>query len=158
MHSLFYGFIFGWFQRAAFAKFPDLKLFALTNVGNVDTREKLVKHFGALDAKSLREIACYLNLIPDQLQSPFDWHRVDDNFLRELLVNYFMICVHITCIYTPFDCGNKTNISFWWIRFHVTNGAYHNWMLWTKCHCIRRTTLFGTKILCRRNIFREKVV
>ncbi|KAJ6632821.1 RNA helicase aquarius, partial [Pseudolycoriella hygida] len=73
--------------QAAFAKFPDLKLFALTNVGNVDTREKLVKHFGALDGKSLRKIACYLNLIPDELERPFDWHRVDENFLRELLIS-----------------------------------------------------------------------
>lgn len=69
-------------------------MFALTNVGNVDTREKLVKHFGALDGKSLREIACYLNLIPEQLESPFEWHRVDENFLRELLVNYDLVMVN----------------------------------------------------------------
>lgn len=74
-------------QRAAFAKFPDLHLFALANVGNVDTRVKLEKHFGTLDGNKLREIACYLNLIPESLEYPFDWHRTDQKFLRELLIS-----------------------------------------------------------------------
>ncbi|XP_062564583.1 RNA helicase aquarius isoform X2 [Armigeres subalbatus] len=74
-------------QKAAFAKFPDLRLFALSNVANVDTRESLEKHFGALDGRSLKEIACYLNLVPEQLEAPFDWHRVDEPFLRELLIS-----------------------------------------------------------------------
>lgn len=56
-------------------------------MASVDTREKLHKHFGALDGKSLKEIANYLNLIPEQLEAPFDWHRVDEEFLRELLVS-----------------------------------------------------------------------
>lgn len=77
------------FQRAAFAKFPDLKLFALSNVGQVDTREHLDKHFGPLDGHSLKAIANYLNLVPDdpRAEPPFDWHRVDEPFLRELLVS-----------------------------------------------------------------------
>uniref|UniRef100_A0A182SJS1 RNA helicase aquarius n=1 Tax=Anopheles maculatus TaxID=74869 RepID=A0A182SJS1_9DIPT len=74
-------------QKAAFAKFPNLRLFALSNVANVDTRESLEKHFGALDCASLREIACYLNLVPEQLQPPFEWHRTDETFLRELLIS-----------------------------------------------------------------------
>uniref|UniRef100_A0A182NDY0 RNA helicase aquarius n=1 Tax=Anopheles dirus TaxID=7168 RepID=A0A182NDY0_9DIPT len=74
-------------QKAAFAKFPNLRLFALSNVANVDTRESLEKHFGALDCTSLRQIACYLNLVPDELQPPFEWHRVDEAFLRELLIS-----------------------------------------------------------------------
>uniref|UniRef100_A0A182QEI5 RNA helicase aquarius n=1 Tax=Anopheles farauti TaxID=69004 RepID=A0A182QEI5_9DIPT len=74
-------------QKAAFAKFPNLRLFALSNVANVDTRESLEKHFGALDCTSLRQIACYLNLIPEELQPPFEWHRVDEAFLRELLIS-----------------------------------------------------------------------
>nr|XP_019560772.2 RNA helicase aquarius-like [Aedes albopictus] len=74
-------------QKAAFAKFPDLRLFALSNVANVDTRESLEKHFGALDGKSLKEIACYLNLVPEELVAPFDWHRLDEPFLRELLIS-----------------------------------------------------------------------
>ncbi|XP_035781501.1 RNA helicase aquarius-like [Anopheles albimanus] len=75
-------------QKAAFAKFPNLRLFALSNVANVDTRESLEKHFGALDVHSLREIARYLNLIPDEAQQPpFEWQRADEEFLRELLIS-----------------------------------------------------------------------
>ncbi|XP_055525614.1 RNA helicase aquarius [Wyeomyia smithii] len=74
-------------QKAAFAKFPDLRLFALSNVANVDTRESLEKHFGALDEKSLKDIACYLNLVPEELTPQFHWHRLDEPFLRELLIS-----------------------------------------------------------------------
>lgn len=74
-------------QKAAFAKFPDLRLFALSNVASVDTREALERHFNALDGKSLKEIACYLNLVPEELTAPFDWHRLDEDFLRNLLVS-----------------------------------------------------------------------
>lgn len=74
-------------QRAAFAKFPDLRIFSLANVASVDTRETLVKHFGMLDGKNLKEIASYLNLVPDELKTPFDWHRLDEDFLRELLIS-----------------------------------------------------------------------
>lgn len=75
-------------QRAAFAKFPALKLFALTNVATVDTREKLKSHFGALDANNLKQIASYLNLIPNEDNyKDFKWHRFDDDFLRELLIS-----------------------------------------------------------------------
>lgn len=35
-------------QKAAFSKFPDLRLFSLANVASVDTRESLQKHFGNL--------------------------------------------------------------------------------------------------------------
>lgn len=35
-------------QRAAFAHFPELQDFALSNVAAVDTRESLTKHFGNL--------------------------------------------------------------------------------------------------------------
>ncbi|XP_058061541.1 RNA helicase aquarius [Anopheles bellator] len=75
-------------QKAAFAKFPNLRLFALSNVATVDTRESLEKHFGALSNESLREIARYLNLIPDEPgKPPFQWHRTDEEFLRELLIS-----------------------------------------------------------------------
>ncbi|XP_037949503.1 RNA helicase aquarius [Teleopsis dalmanni] len=73
-------------QRAAFAKFPDLKLFSLSNVAHVDTRETLERHFGALNAKALKEIASFLNLVPDELIAPFQWHRLDEDFLKELLI------------------------------------------------------------------------
>lgn len=74
-------------QKAAFAKFPALKEFALSNVANVDSREALEKHFGELDADGLKEIACYLNLVPEDLKPPFDWYRLDEEFLRNLLVS-----------------------------------------------------------------------
>lgn len=35
-------------QKAAFARFPDLKKFSLTNVASVDTREALLSHFKSL--------------------------------------------------------------------------------------------------------------
>ena len=35
-------------QKAAYAKFPDLRDFSLANVASVDTREALMKHFGPL--------------------------------------------------------------------------------------------------------------
>lgn len=75
-------------QRAAFAKFHDLKMFALANVAAVDTREKLEKYFTVLDGESLRKIATYLNLIPlDEDRPVFHWHRHDVEFLRELLIS-----------------------------------------------------------------------
>lgn len=75
-------------QRAAFAKFHDLKLFALTNVAAVDTREKLEKYFSILDGESLRKIAGHLNLIPtDESKEQFGWHRNDELFLKELLIS-----------------------------------------------------------------------
>lgn len=74
-------------QMAVFAKYPDLRLFALSNVASVDTRDSLEKHFGALDQNSLKEIACYLNLIPDTLEAPFQWHRLDAKFLKALLIS-----------------------------------------------------------------------
>lgn len=74
-------------QKAAFAKFPDLRDFALLNVASVDSREALEKHFGGLDANALKEIACYLNLVPEDLSPPYNWHRHDEEFLRNLLVS-----------------------------------------------------------------------
>lgn len=73
-------------QRAAFVNFPDLRRFALSNVANVDTRESLEQHFGKLSQDALKQIAIYLNLIPEELCAPFEWHRHDVTFLRELLI------------------------------------------------------------------------
>lgn len=75
-------------QRAAFAKFPELKLFALTNVAAVDTREKLMSHFDMLNDESLMQIARSLHLLPsDEESKNFSWHRADVEFLRELLIS-----------------------------------------------------------------------
>ncbi|KAH8294727.1 hypothetical protein KR018_002206 [Drosophila ironensis] len=73
-------------QRAVFAKFPSLRVFALSNVATVDNRESLEKHFGGLDADGLRQIATFLNLVPEEVLAPLDWHRLDEQFLRELLI------------------------------------------------------------------------
>ncbi|XP_028036701.1 RNA helicase aquarius isoform X2 [Bombyx mandarina] len=75
-------------QKAAFSKFPDLRLFALANVASVDTRETLQKHFKNLSDKALRAIATYLNLVPPEgKEDETPWHRLDKDFLRELLIS-----------------------------------------------------------------------
>ncbi|XP_049959812.1 RNA helicase aquarius [Schistocerca serialis cubense] len=75
-------------QKAAFAKFPELRSFSLANVASVDTRDSLLKHFGSLSQQKLRAIATYLNLVPGEESAEVEeWHRVDRNFLLELLVS-----------------------------------------------------------------------
>lgn len=74
-------------QKAVFTKFPDLKKFALSNVAAVDTRKALEIHFSSVNENILREIVCSLNLVPDNLNEPFSWHRSDKEFLTELLVS-----------------------------------------------------------------------
>ncbi|KPP67951.1 Intron-binding protein aquarius-like [Scleropages formosus] len=44
-------------QRAAFAHFPELQDFALSNVAAVDTRESLIKHFGLLSPNTLHKVS-----------------------------------------------------------------------------------------------------
>uniref|UniRef100_A0A672MSB9 Intron-binding protein aquarius n=1 Tax=Sinocyclocheilus grahami TaxID=75366 RepID=A0A672MSB9_SINGR len=53
------------FQRAAFAHFPELNDFALSNVAAVDTRESLTKHFGHLSPNTLHRVSAYLCLLPE---------------------------------------------------------------------------------------------
>ncbi|XP_024936105.1 RNA helicase aquarius isoform X2 [Cephus cinctus] len=75
-------------QKAVFAKFPDLRGFALANVASVDTREALFKHFGSLGQERLRSIASYLNLVPpEEREKDENWYRLDLDFLRELLIS-----------------------------------------------------------------------
>ncbi|KAF2905333.1 hypothetical protein ILUMI_00835 [Ignelater luminosus] len=75
-------------QKAAFAKFPELRNFSLANVASVDTRSALLKHFGPLRQDKLRAIATYLNLVPTtENENDFKWCRLDEEFLRELLVS-----------------------------------------------------------------------
>ncbi|KAG8332686.1 hypothetical protein J6590_017911 [Homalodisca vitripennis] len=75
-------------QKAAFAKFPDLRSFSLANVASVDTREALMKHFSSLSEDKLRAIATYLNLVPptDKMEQE-NWFRFDSQFLLELLIS-----------------------------------------------------------------------
>ncbi|XP_008556253.1 RNA helicase aquarius [Microplitis demolitor] len=75
-------------QKASFAKFPDLRSFAMANVASVDTREALEKHFGSLSEEKLKAVACYLNLIPPaERANDENWYRVDKFFLQELLIS-----------------------------------------------------------------------
>ncbi|XP_043273212.1 RNA helicase aquarius [Venturia canescens] len=75
-------------QKAVFAKFPDLRSFALANVASVDTRDALLKHFGSLSQEKLRSIASYLNLVPpEEREVNENWYRLDMDFLQELLIS-----------------------------------------------------------------------
>ncbi|XP_077394248.1 RNA helicase aquarius isoform X2 [Festucalex cinctus] len=72
-------------QRAAFAHFPELHDFALSNVAAVDTRESLTKHFGSLSPNMLHRVASYLCLLPEL---PNDQDTIHDKkVLLELLVS-----------------------------------------------------------------------
>ncbi|XP_073433968.1 RNA helicase aquarius [Dendrobates tinctorius] len=72
-------------QRAAFAHFPELYSFALSNVAAVDTRESLVKCFGALGPNTLHQVASYLCLLPALGEG--EETKYDREVLLELLVS-----------------------------------------------------------------------
>ncbi|XKL64533.1 hypothetical protein PGB90_004619 [Kerria lacca] len=75
-------------QRAVFAKFPQLRIFALSNVAKIDIAEALKKHFKSLKVEELQEIAVDLKLIPKPENRKIEnWFRWDDSFLIELLVS-----------------------------------------------------------------------
>lgn len=141
-------------QRAAFAKFPDLRMFSLANVASVDTRESLKEHFGALDAQSLKNIACYLNLVPETLEPPFEWHRLDEEFLRELLVIFYSIFIPP---YRNF-LNKATFFLLNFTRYHVMRDEYLNWRHSMRCHSIQLNPSFGMKTLCPLNTFPGKDV
>ncbi|MFT7801790.1 intron-binding protein aquarius isoform X1 [Arapaima gigas] len=72
-------------QRAAFAHFPELQDFALSNVAAVDTRESLIKHFGVLSPNTLHKVGSYLCLLPELGDGEdTSCHK---EFLLELLVS-----------------------------------------------------------------------
>uniref|UniRef100_A0A8C5R317 RNA helicase aquarius n=1 Tax=Leptobrachium leishanense TaxID=445787 RepID=A0A8C5R317_9ANUR len=72
-------------QRAAFAHFPELYNFALSNVAAVDTRESLLKFYGPLSSNTLHQVASYLSLLPSLAKE--DDTTYDKEFLLELLVS-----------------------------------------------------------------------
>ncbi|XP_023370052.1 intron-binding protein aquarius [Otolemur garnettii] len=72
-------------QRAAFAHFPELYDFALSNVAEVDTRGSLVKCFGPLSSNTLHQVASYLCLLPTLPKN--EDTTFDKEFLLELLVS-----------------------------------------------------------------------
>uniref|UniRef100_A0A3B1IVS0 RNA helicase aquarius n=1 Tax=Astyanax mexicanus TaxID=7994 RepID=A0A3B1IVS0_ASTMX len=72
-------------QRAAFAHFPELQDFALSNVAAVDTRQSLTKHFGHLSPNTLHRVASYLCLLPELPEEQDTSY--DKELLLELLVS-----------------------------------------------------------------------
>uniref|UniRef100_A0A667YTL9 RNA helicase aquarius n=1 Tax=Myripristis murdjan TaxID=586833 RepID=A0A667YTL9_9TELE len=72
-------------QRAAFAHFPELHDFALSNVAAVDTRESLTKHFGHLSPNTLHQVASYLCLLPELAEGQDTIYEKE--YLLELLVS-----------------------------------------------------------------------
>ncbi|KAJ8289040.1 hypothetical protein COCON_G00016990 [Conger conger] len=72
-------------QRAAFAHFPELQDFALSNVAAVDTRESLSKQFGHLSPNTLHRVASYLCLLPELPEGQDTTHEKE--VLLELLVS-----------------------------------------------------------------------
>ncbi|XP_069805390.1 RNA helicase aquarius [Dendropsophus ebraccatus] len=72
-------------QRAAFAHFPELYNFALSNVAAVDTRESLVKCFGSLSPNTLHQVASYLCLLGALADG--EETKYEKEFLLELLVS-----------------------------------------------------------------------
>uniref|UniRef100_A0AAR2JCJ2 RNA helicase aquarius n=1 Tax=Pygocentrus nattereri TaxID=42514 RepID=A0AAR2JCJ2_PYGNA len=72
-------------QRAAFAHFPELQDFALSNVAAVDTRESLTKQFGHLSPSTLHRVASYLCLLPELPEGKDTSY--DKEILLELLVS-----------------------------------------------------------------------
>ncbi|XP_067847483.1 RNA helicase aquarius [Heptranchias perlo] len=72
-------------QRAAFAHFPELHDFALSNVSAVDTRESLVKHFGSLGSTTLHQVASYLCLLSTLPEGENTCYEKE--FLLEMLVS-----------------------------------------------------------------------
>ncbi|KAM6460193.1 RNA helicase aquarius [Liasis olivaceus] len=72
-------------QRAAFAHFPELYNFALSNVSAVDTRDSLIKLFGPLSPDTLHQVASYLCLL--QALREGENTSYEKYFLLELLVS-----------------------------------------------------------------------
>ncbi|KAK6304572.1 hypothetical protein J4Q44_G00251580 [Coregonus suidteri] len=72
-------------QKAAFAHFPELQDFALSNVAAVDTRESLTKQFGHLSPNTLHRVASYLCLLPELAEGQDTTNEKE--VLLELLVD-----------------------------------------------------------------------
>uniref|UniRef100_S4R7P2 Aquarius intron-binding spliceosomal factor n=1 Tax=Petromyzon marinus TaxID=7757 RepID=S4R7P2_PETMA len=72
-------------QRVAFANFPELRDFALSNVASIDTRDSLLKHFGELSTELLHRMAARLNLLPPLSDGESSSYRKE--FLVEMMVS-----------------------------------------------------------------------
>ena len=71
-------------QLAVFAKYPEMRKFALGTVASIDDRENLAKHFKDLKKETLYAIAEFLYLVPEQ--STVNLDDYDREFLVELLI------------------------------------------------------------------------
>lgn len=75
-------------QKAAFAHFPELQDFALSNVGAVDTQESLTKQFGHLSPNTLHRVASYLCLLPELAEGQDTTNEKE--VLLELLLYFYL--------------------------------------------------------------------
>lgn len=72
-------------QEAVFKHFPDLRQFALANIGSIDTRDSLLKHFKPLSNRKLHEVAAFLKLVEPPTEA--EQNKFTDEFLLQLLVS-----------------------------------------------------------------------
>ena len=73
-------------QHAVFAKYPEMRNFALATVASIDDRTNLEKHFKNLSKETLYDIAEYLFLVPP-LQDKQNLDEYSQDFLVELLIH-----------------------------------------------------------------------
>lgn len=74
-------------QRIAYKAFPDdLREFALSNVGSIDTREGLLEHLSDLSDDKLHELCALLHLVPPREAETDGSTTPSRTLLIELLV------------------------------------------------------------------------
>ena len=72
-------------QRAAFKNYSALRMFALSNISRIDTRDSLKEHFTPLPYETLHNIAAYLCLVPP---CDTEGEKFSKVFIIELLVSH----------------------------------------------------------------------
>ena len=74
-------------QHAVFAKYPEMRNFALATVASIDDRTNLEKHFKNLSKETLYDIAEYLFLVPPLQGHKQKLEEYNQDFLVELLIH-----------------------------------------------------------------------
>ena len=74
-------------QKAMFARFPEMRKFALATVASIDDRQSLSKHFGGLKQETLYDVAEYLFLVPPKKEGEKCDIAYNRDFLIELLIS-----------------------------------------------------------------------
>ena len=74
-------------QHAVFAKYPEMRNFALATVASIDDRSNLEKHFKNLSKETLYDIAEYLFLVPPLKGDKQKLEEYNQDFLVELLIH-----------------------------------------------------------------------